>query len=56
MDGARNFVLAILAAIVLEAGVVVLAVQFIDIVWLRAVLIAIIPIAFLLAAIFMEGE
>ncbi len=56
MDGARNFVLAILATIVIEAGVVVLAVQFVDIIWLRAVLIAIVPVAFLLAAIFMEGE
>ncbi len=56
MDGSRNFVLAILAAIVLEAGVVLLTVQFVSIIWLRAVLIAIVPVAFFLAAIFMEGE
>ena len=52
----RNFLIAIAVTIVLEGGVVVLTVRFVDIIWLRAVLIAIVPIAFLLAAIFMEGE
>ena len=56
MDGMRNFLIAIAITIVLEVGVVVLTVQFVDIIWLRAVIIAIVPIAFLLAAIFMEGE
>ncbi len=56
MNGARNFLIAIAVTIVLEVGVVVLTVRFVDIIWLRAVLIAIVPIAFLLAAIFMEGE
>ncbi len=56
MDGTRNFLLVIIATIVVEAGVVALTVRFVDIIWLRAVLIAIVPMAFLLAAIFMEGE
>ncbi len=56
MDGSRNFVLAILATIVIKGTVVALTVRFVDIIWLRAVLIAIVPVAFLLAAIFMEGE
>ena len=56
MDGMRNFLIAIAITIVLEVGVVMLAVQFVDIIWLRALIIAIVPVAFLLAAIFMEGE
>ncbi len=56
MYGTRNFLLVIIATIVVEAGVVALTVRFVDIIWLRAVLIAIVPMAFLLAAIFMEGE
>ncbi len=56
MDGARNFLIAIAVTIALEAGVVLLAVQFVSAIWLRAVLIAVVPVAFLVAAIRSDGD
>ncbi len=56
MNGGRNFLLAIVAAIALEIVVVLLAVQFVSIIWVRAIIIAVVPVGFLLAAIFSDGE
>ncbi len=56
MGEVRNFLIAIFIALVVEAGVVVLAVQFVDIIWLRVVLIAIIPIIFFILAIRSDEE
>ena len=56
MDGGRNYLIAIVAAMALEAGIVLLAVQFVNAVWLRVVLMAVVPVAFLLAAIFSDRE
>ena len=56
MEDARNFVIAIVAAIVLEVIIVLLAVQFVSVIWIRAIVIAVVPVGFLLAAIFSDGE
>lgn len=56
MDDARNFLIAIAAAIVLEAVVVLLVVQFVGVIWIRAILIAIVPVGFLIAAIRSDGD
>jgi len=56
MDGGRNFLIAMVVATVLEAAIVVLTVQFVEAIWIRAVVIAIVPVAFLLAAIFSDRE
>jgi len=44
------------AYILAEVAVVTLAVIFIDIIWLRAVLMAIIPIIFVIAAIRSDND
>jgi hypothetical protein len=51
-----RFLLVISGYIIAEAGVVVLTVIFIDIIWLRAILIAIIPIIFVIAAIRSDND
>lgn len=51
-----RFLLVISAYIIAEAAVVVLAVIFIDIIWLRAVLMAIIPIIFVIAALRSDND
>ena len=56
MDGGRNFLIAIVVAIALEVVIVLLAVQFASAIWIRAVLIAVVPVAFLLAVIFSDRE
>lgn len=56
MDDVRNFLIAIAAAIVLEAVVVLLVVQFVSVIWIRAILIAIVPVGFLIAAIRSDGD
>ncbi|MBL7166755.1 MAG: hypothetical protein ISS55_09770 [Dehalococcoidales bacterium] len=56
MDGGRNFLIAIVAAIALEVVIVLLTVQFVSIIWVRAIVIAVVPVGFLLAAIFSDGE
>ena len=56
MGEARNFLIAIFVALVVEAGVVWLTVQFVDIIWLRVVLMAIVPVIFLIAAIRSDEE
>jgi len=52
----RRFLLVISAYILTEVAVVVLTVLFIDIIWLRAVLIAIIPIIFVIAALRSDND
>ena len=52
----RRFLLVISAYILAEVAVVTLAVNFVDIIWLRAVLIAIVPIVFVIAAIRSDDE
>ena len=52
----RRFLLAISIAIVLEAGLAVLAVNFIDWLWARGVVLAIVPIAFVVLAILDDRE
>lgn len=51
-----RFLLVISAYILAEALVVALAVIFIDIIWLRVVLMAIIPIIFVIAAIRSDND
>ena len=51
-----RFLLVLSAYILAEALVVALAVIFIDMVWLRAVLMAIIPIIFIIAAIRSDND
>ena len=51
-----RFLLVISAYIIAEAVVVALAVSFIDIIWLRAVLMTIIPIIFVIAAIRSDND
>ena len=51
-----RFLLIISGYIIAEALVVVLAVLFIDIIWLRAVMMAIIPIVFVIAAIRSDND
>jgi hypothetical protein len=52
----RRFLLVISAYILAEVTVVILAVNFVNIIWLRAVLIAIVPIVFVIAAIRSDDE
>jgi len=52
----RRFLLVISAYILAEVAVVILAVNFVDIIWLRVVLIAIVPIVFVIAAIRSDDE
>ncbi len=56
MDGGGNFLIAIVAAIALEVIIVLLAVQFVSVIWIRSIIIAIVPVVFLFAAIFSDGE
>ena len=56
MEDVRNFLIAIVVAIALEVVIVLLAVQFVSVIWIRAIIIAIVPVVFLLAAIFSDGE
>ena len=56
MDGGRNFLIAIVVAIALEVAIVLLAVQFVSAMWIRGVLIAVVPVAFLLAVILGDRE
>ena len=51
-----RFLLVISAYILAEALVVALAVIFIDIIWLRIVLMAIIPVIFVIAAIRSDND
>jgi hypothetical protein len=51
-----RFLLVISAYILAEALVVALTVIFIDIIWLRVVLMAIIPIIFVIAAIRSDND
>ena len=51
-----RFLLVISAYIIAEALVVALAVIFIDIIWLRAILMAIIPIIFVIAAMRSDND
>ena len=51
-----RFLLVISAYILAEALVVALAVIFIDIIWLRVVLMAIIPIIFVIAAVRSDND
>ena len=48
--------IAIVVAIVLEVIVVLLVVQFVSAIWIRAIIIAVVPAGFLLAAIFSDRE
>ncbi len=52
----QSFVLAISAAIILSAIVAFLAVEFVSIIWLRCILIAIVPLGFLIAALRSDRE
>ena len=52
----RRFLLVISAYILVEVAVVTLTVSFVHIIWLRAVLIAIVPIVFVIAAIRSDDE
>ena len=52
----KRFLLVISAYILIEVAVEVLTVLFIDIIWLRAVLIAIIPIIFVIAALRSDND
>lgn len=52
----KRFLLVISGTLLAEALVVFLAVMFIDIIWLRAVLMAIIPVVFVIAAIRSDGD
>jgi len=56
MEDVRNFLIAIVVAIVLEVIVVLLVVQFVSAIWIRAIVIAVVPVGFLLAAIFSDRE
>ncbi len=56
MDGEWNFLIAIVAAIALEVVIVLLVVQFVSVIWIRAIVIAVVPVGFLLAAIFSDRE
>ncbi len=56
MDGGRNFLIAIVAAIALEVVIVLLAMQFVSVTWIKAVVIAVVPVGFLLAIIFSDRE
>ena len=51
-----RFLLVISGYIVAETAVVVLAVLFIDIIWLRIILMAIIPVIFVIAAIRSDND
>jgi hypothetical protein len=51
-----RFLLVISAYIIAEALVVTLTVIFIDIIWIRAVLMAIIPIIFVIAAVRSDND
>lgn len=56
MGEARNFLIALFITLLLSAGVVWLAVRFVDNIWLRVVLMAIVPVVFLVAAIRSDEE